>query len=225
MALLRQATAYTRAFLLVQASDHITPLTGASPTVNISKAGGAFGAAAGAVSEISVGWYKVALSTVDTGTLGDLAYHVTAASGDNTDFVDQVVAIDLTDAVRLGLTALPNANAGASGGLPTGNSSGQVTVGSIAGAAINVKKNQALAAFEFLMTDSTNHAPKTGLTVTATRSLDGGAFGSATNAVAEVGVGVYKIDLAAADLNASTITLRFTATGADDQVIGLITTP
>lgn len=32
------------------------------------------------------------------------------------------------DAVRGGLTALPNANAGANGGLPTGNASGQVTV-------------------------------------------------------------------------------------------------
>lgn len=40
----------------------------------------------------------------------------------------QIVAFDPNDAVRLGITALPNANAGASGGLPTGNASGQVTV-------------------------------------------------------------------------------------------------
>lgn len=35
---------------------------------------------------------------------------------------------DPNDGTRLGLTALPNAAAGANGGLPTGNSSGQVTV-------------------------------------------------------------------------------------------------
>lgn len=40
----------------------------------------------------------------------------------------QIVAFNPDDAVRLGLTALPNANAGALGGLPTGNASGQVTV-------------------------------------------------------------------------------------------------
>jgi hypothetical protein len=40
----------------------------------------------------------------------------------------QIVAFNPDDAVRLGLTALPNANAGALGGLPTGNASGQVAV-------------------------------------------------------------------------------------------------
>lgn len=48
----------------------------------------------------------------------------------------QIVAFDPNDAVRLGLTALPNANAGASGGLPTGNASGQVTVAGTASGAI-----------------------------------------------------------------------------------------
>jgi hypothetical protein len=45
-------------------------------------------------------------------------------------------AYDPQDAVRLGLTALPNAAAGANGGLPTGDASGRVTVGSLAAAAI-----------------------------------------------------------------------------------------
>ena len=48
----------------------------------------------------------------------------------------QLVAVDLLDSVRLGLTALPNVTAGASGGLPTGNASGQVTVASTATGAI-----------------------------------------------------------------------------------------
>lgn len=37
-------------------------------------------------------------------------------------------AVDNQDATRYGLTALPNANAGANGGLPTGNASAQVAV-------------------------------------------------------------------------------------------------
>jgi hypothetical protein len=51
-----------------------------------------------------------------------------------------LVAYDPTDTVRLGLTALPNVAAGASGGLPTGNASGQVTVASLVTAA-----NEAIA--------------------------------------------------------------------------------
>src|SRR4051794_21104030 len=92
MASLRQSTAYTRAFLLVQSADHVTGLTGASPAVTLSKAGGAFASAGGSVTELANGWYKIALTTTDTNTLADLAYHVTATSADPTDFVDQVVA-------------------------------------------------------------------------------------------------------------------------------------
>lgn len=92
MALLPLSTAYTRLFLIVQSADHITGLTGAAPTVTISKAGAAFGAAGGAVSELTSGWYKIVLTTTDTNTAGDLAFHcvATVGSGDPTDFVDQV---------------------------------------------------------------------------------------------------------------------------------------
>lgn len=89
----------------------------------------------------------------------------------------------------------------------------------------NVKKNIALSNFEFVMTDSSTHAPTAGLTVTATRSIDGGAFAACTNAAAGVASGVYKIDLSAADLNGNVITLRFTAAGADDRLITIITQP
>ena len=88
-----------------------------------------------------------------------------------------------------------------------------------------IKKNTALAKFEFVMTDATTHAPKTGLTVAGARSIDGGAFAACTNtgAIAEVGNGIYVIDLAAADLNGTIITLRFSATGADDTLIHIKT--
>lgn len=89
----------------------------------------------------------------------------------------------------------------------------------------NIKKNTAKSGFMFVMTDSTTHAPKTGLTVAATRSLDGGAFSSCTNAVSEVATGTYVINLSAADTNGDHVMLRFTATGADDVNIEIVTQP
>lgn len=89
-----------------------------------------------------------------------------------------------------------------------------------------ITKNTALSNFEFLMVDSSDHVSgKTGLTVTATRSIDGAAFGACANAVAEVANGIYKIDLAAADLNGNVVTLKFTATGADTRFITIATQP
>jgi hypothetical protein len=99
------------------------------------------------------------------------------------------------------VNSLPDAVAGAASGLPIGHA--------------GYKKNTERL-FIFVMTDSTNHAPTAGYTVTATRSLDGAAFGACANAVAAIASGVYKITLAAADLNADVVALRFTAAGADD---------
>lgn len=87
-----------------------------------------------------------------------------------------------------------------------------------------ISKNVALANFEFCLVDSLG-IPRTGLTVAAQRSIDGGAFGSCTNSVSEVSNGIYKISLSAADLNGGVITLRMTATGAQDRLITLITMP
>lgn len=92
MASLKQSTAYTRMFLLVDSADHVTGKTGVTPTVTLSKAGGAFGAAGGTITEVASGFYKIALTTTDTNTLGDLAYHATGTGCDPTDFVDQVSA-------------------------------------------------------------------------------------------------------------------------------------
>jgi len=78
-------------FLMVQSSDHITGLTGASPTVTICKEGGSFASPAGAVSEIANGWYQVAGNATDTNTLGGILLHATAASGDPTDRVVAMV--------------------------------------------------------------------------------------------------------------------------------------
>jgi hypothetical protein len=85
-------------------------------------------------------------------------------------------------------------------------------------------KNAALANFTFMMTDSTNHAPATGKTVTVQRRIDNGSFGAGTlSAVTEIGFGLYACDFAAADLNGDVVELRATATGCDDRVVTLLT--
>ena len=129
-----------------------------------------------------------------------------------------LTAVDLYDSVRGGMTALPNAAAAANGGLPTVDASNSVKVQA------GLKKNQALANFQFLMTDSTNHNPATGKTVSVTRMIDNGAFAAGTlSAVTEVSSGMYRVDFAAGDTNGNVITLRATATGCDDLFVTLVT--
>lgn len=116
-------------------------------------------------------------------------------------------------------------------GSVTGNVGGNVvgSVGSVTAAVSttsNVKKNQALNNFTFLMTDSTNHAPATGKTVTVTRSIDGAAQAAGTlSAVTEIANGLYKVNFGAGDLNGNVIVLRATATGCDDTFERIITVP
>ena len=87
-----------------------------------------------------------------------------------------------------------------------------------------IQKNAILNNFEFEMVDSADHVtPKTGLTVTAERSIDGGAYAACANAVVEVSVGTYKINLAATDTNGDFITLKFTGAGADATKISFKT--
>lgn len=91
-------TAVPLMFLMIDSADHLAGKTGLSPTVTISKNGAAFGAPAGAVTEISVGWYKVAGNATDANTLGPLALHATSAGADPTDSLYRVVAPPATQA-------------------------------------------------------------------------------------------------------------------------------
>ena len=75
------------------------------------------------------------------------------------------------------------------------------------------------------MIDTLDHiTAKTGLVITSTRSIDGANFAPCANGVTEVGFGVYKINLAASDLNGDIITFRFISTGADDRILSIVTT-
>jgi hypothetical protein len=78
-------------FLLVSTADDKTAVTGASPTVQLSKAGGAFVAATNAVTEISLGFYKLTLTATETNTVGALAVVATATGADVWRSIEQVV--------------------------------------------------------------------------------------------------------------------------------------
>lgn len=131
---IKQSTAVIHiVFLMVDSTDHVTGKTGLTPTVTLSKNAGAFASPSGAVTEISGGWYKLAAHATDSNTLGVLALHATGTGADPTDMiVGNVVAYDPQDAVRAGLTAMPNAAAAASGGLLiSGSNSGTTTLGAL----------------------------------------------------------------------------------------------
>ena len=88
----------------------------------------------------------------------------------------------------------------------------------------SVPKNVALNNFPIYMVDLTNgYTAETGLTVSATISKDGGALTSCENSVTEISNGLYKINLTQAEMNADTIILGFTATGARARVVILKT--
>lgn len=229
MALLLKSTAYTRNFKMIDSADHFSKKTGLTCTVNICKSGGSFATSTNAVSEIANGWYKLTLTTTETNTPGDLLYYITASGADDTDFMDQVtdptVAFFGANTVQVGGTVQTARDLGTSVLLSVGTGTGQVNLSSGAvPVTSNVKKNQALAKFGFLMTDSTNHAPVTGKTVTATRSIDGAAFGAGTlGTPTEVANGMYYVDLGAGDLNGNVIILQFTAASSDTTFERIIT--
>ena len=106
MLLVKQSASKVVPFFMVDSANHISPKTGLSPSVQISKAGGTFATAGGTVAEIGSGWYKITLSSTDTDTLGALAFHITASGADSVDFTIQIVAFDPESSTNLGLSRI-----------------------------------------------------------------------------------------------------------------------
>lgn len=88
---------------------------------------GTFAAGGGTVTEDgTTGWYKYAMSQADTNG-NNIGFNFTGTGAIPQTVNIITTAADPTDAVRLGLTALPNANAEAAGGLYTrGTGAGQI---------------------------------------------------------------------------------------------------
>lgn len=86
MNILDQSTIVTVVGKAYLASDHISPATGKTIAVYLSKAGGSFGSTIGNMTEIAYGWYKYELSVNDTNTLGALIIRGTNIDIDPMEF-------------------------------------------------------------------------------------------------------------------------------------------
>lgn len=90
---------------------------------------------------------------------------------------------------------------------------------------IALARNKAFTGFPFTLRDAVGRLI-TGVTVSiAKRSIDGGSFSDLTNAPAEIGLGLYKVNLTAAETNGQQITYAFGGTGADTSLITVIPLP
>lgn len=159
----------------------------------------------------------------DTDSLTDIRTDVTGINGEAMRGTDSAALASVCTEGRLAELDAANIPTDLDAVLAdTGTDGVVVATGSVntIARAILPQTNTAYSDIEFLMVDSTDHAtPKTGLSLTVTRSIDGGAFGAATGTAAEVANGIYQFDASAADMNGSIITFRFQGTDADDTFV------
>lgn len=104
MLILKDSASYNIPFLMVDSGDHLTPKTGLSPTVKISKNCGTFSTPSGTIAEVSLGWYCISGHLQDSNTYGPLLIHASGAGADMYDGIHEVVAFNPRDSVSLGLT-------------------------------------------------------------------------------------------------------------------------
>ena len=176
------------------------------------------------------GVYGVTFDATDTATVGEMEVSVFMSGAlpvfDKFVVLEEAVYDMLFASSALGYVNNAPVNVAQFGGSNGTFSSGVPTVNINTTNRPGIRKNTALTNFEILMTDDTDHNPATGKTVTVTRSVDGGAFGSGTlGSVSEVSDGIYKFDFGAGDLNGDVITLKASATGCDDTFITIKTSP
>lgn len=213
----KRATAFKMYIGLVDQSN--TKVLKANPTIaagdfKVSKDGGAFANLATLPSANPASGVAIMVDLSATEMTADNVV-ISCIDAAGAEWCDQLINLQTT-ARQIDDLAYP----ATSGRALTVDANGNVALSTV------LKKNTALAKFAFVMTDSTNHNPATGKTVTVTRSIDGGAFGAgALSAVTEVSNGLYTVDFAAGDLNGNVVTLRATATGCDDLLLTLLLEP
>ena len=95
---LHLSAARNMSVLMVDSVDHVTGKTGLTPSVELSKNGGAFASIAPVIAEMAYGFYRVELTASHTDTEGDLVLHITAAGADPADVLAHVgsVSADVT---------------------------------------------------------------------------------------------------------------------------------
>lgn len=118
--LLKQSTARDIVVLMIDSTDHVTGKTGLTLTISLSKNAAAFASITPTVTELVSGFYKLALTSTHTDTLGDFALHITSTGADPTDLLRQVVARLPGEKVDVGLINGTTVNGDGSSGNPWG---------------------------------------------------------------------------------------------------------
>ena len=164
------ATTPTLVFLLVSSADDKTAVTGVTPTVQISKNGGAFAATTNAASEIANGWYKVALTATETNTDGALILRATGTGADEWRDVHEVATTRPANVVSIAADAI-TAAAIADGAIDAATfAAGAIDAAAIATDAIGSAELAASAVTEIqsgLMLAASYTAPPSAATIAA----------------------------------------------------------
>lgn len=192
-------------------------VTGAVGSVSGNVGGNVNGSVASVAGNVvgSVGSVVGAVGSV-TGAVGS----VTGNVGGNVNGSVASVAGNVAGSVGSVVGAVGSVT-GAVGSV-TGSVGSVLAAVTIAASQLFIKKGVGIT-ITFPMTDSTLHAPALGLAVTSQRSIDGGGLAATTNAVTEVGGGLYSIVLSAADTNGAQITYIFSAALADTKYLMIVT--
>lgn len=205
--ILQSATSVVTAGPFIDDTDFKTLKTGAftlaAADCILIKAGGTSSAAKNegtAPAFISNGHYAVTLNSTDSGTVGRMQLII----------VKSGALIVREDLEVLPATSYNPMVAG------TANWTTDITY--------RLKFNTGINNFHFTMTLTGTSTPATGKTVTCQRAIDGAtSFSSMANSATEVASGLYRINLAAADLNGSFITYRFTEATCNDKLVHVVT--
>lgn len=109
---LKRSQAQMITFVMIDSSGNEVAGLGGAFTVNVSKAGAAFGASAGTKGEIGLGWYKYTTTAGETDTPGPIVFAVTGAGAvqQNLEYtvVDRSIsAVEFTYTLTDSGTALP----------------------------------------------------------------------------------------------------------------------
>lgn len=160
-------------------SRPMTGLSGFTWTVQGKKTGGSLATITpSSIVEDGDGWYTVSLPSSAENTLGFVTMYIDVAAQVGTegafcpsDIVLDVVAYDQQDGVRLGLTALPNAAAGANGGLPLVGS--QIPNANVGAANGLLTQGSGTAQID---TDGDGNVPVNGGTVTVSGTVVVGSY-------------------------------------------------
>jgi hypothetical protein len=174
---------------------------------------GTFAAGGGTVTEDgTTGWYKYALSQADTNG-NNLGFNFTGTGAVPQTINVITTAANPTDAVRFGLTALPNAAAEAAGGLYTrGTGAGQIAQDANGNVRVNV---------DTIKTNAVVNAGTITFPTNATLASTTNITAAAGCAVSSIGANVITAAATAADFGTEIATAIWTDTTAGDFTVAL----